>query len=167
MPYGAAGGYPDPKREIGARPLRRWLRGYGASDDTESVAAIRRAHDLGVTFFDTAEMYGWGEGEKLLGRAVAPFRDEVVIATKFGFTPRFGTDSLPEHIREVVETSLRNLGVDSIDLLYQHRVDPAVPIEDVVVTMAEFVDAGKVKYLGSAFPLAPTRYGLRTRQDPS
>ncbi|MFE3987405.1 aldo/keto reductase [Nocardia tengchongensis] len=122
--------------------------GYGATDDTESVAAIRRAHDLGVTFFDTAEMYGWGEGEKLLGRAVAPFRDEVVIATKFGFTPGYGTDSRPEHIREVVEASLRNLGVDSIDLLYQHRVDPAVPIEDVVATMAEFVDAGKVRYLG-------------------
>lgn len=122
--------------------------GYGASDDAESVAAIRRAHDLGVTFFDTAEMYGWGEGERLLGRAVAPFRDEVVIATKFGFTPGFRTDSRPEHIREVVEASLRNLGVDSIDLLYQHRVDPAVPIEDVVGAMAEFVDGGKVKYLG-------------------
>lgn len=122
--------------------------GYGTSDDTESVAAIRHAHDLGVTFFDTAEMYGWGEGEKLLGRAVAPFRDEAVIATKFGFTPDFGTDSRPEHIREVVEASLRNLGTDSIDLLYQHRLDPGVPIEDVVGTMAEFVDAGKVKYLG-------------------
>ncbi|GAA3948666.1 aldo/keto reductase [Gordonia caeni] len=122
--------------------------GYGATDDTESVAAIRRAHDFGVTLFDTAEMYGWGDGEKLLGRAVAPFRDEVVIATKFGFTPSFGTDSRPEHIREVVEVSLRHLGVDSIDLLYQHRVDPGVPIEDVVGTMAEFVEAGKVKYLG-------------------
>lgn len=122
--------------------------GYGATDDTESLAAIRRAHDLGVTFFDTAEMYGWGDGEKLLGRAVAPFRDEVVIATKFGFTPSFGTDSRPEHIRDVVEASLRHLGVDSIDLLYQHRVDPDVPIEDVVGTMAEFVEAGKVKYLG-------------------
>ncbi|MFE3060440.1 aldo/keto reductase [Nocardia sp. NPDC059239] len=122
--------------------------GYGATDDTESVAAIRRARELGVTFFDTAEMYGWGEGEKLLGRAVAPFRDEVVIATKFGFTPSFGTDSRPNHIREVVDASLRNLGVDSIDLLYQHRVDPQVPIEDVVGTMAEFVTAGKVRYLG-------------------
>ncbi|CRK52132.1 Aldo-keto reductase [Rhodococcus sp. RD6.2] len=122
--------------------------GYGATDDSESVAAIRQAHDLGVTFFDTAEMYGWGDGEKLLGRAVAPFRDEAVIATKFGFTPGFGTDSRPEHIREVVETSLRNLGVDSIDVLYQHRLDPSVPIEDVVGAMAEFVDAGKVKYLG-------------------
>lgn len=122
--------------------------GYGAADDSESVAAIRQAHDLGVTFFDTAEMYGWGDGEKLLGRAVAPFRDEVVIATKFGLTPGFGTDSRPEHIREVVETSLRNLGVDSIDVLYQHRLDPSVPIEDVVGAMSEFVDAGKVKYLG-------------------
>ncbi|MFI6867615.1 aldo/keto reductase [Nocardia sp. NPDC050406] len=122
--------------------------GYGASDESESVAAIRRAHELGVTFFDTAEMYGWGEGEKLLSRAVAPFREEVVIATKFGFTRRFGTDSRPEHIREVVEASLRNLGVDCIDLLYQHRMDPAVPIEEVVATMAEFVDAGKVRYLG-------------------
>ncbi|MFJ9371150.1 aldo/keto reductase [Nocardia sp. NPDC101769] len=122
--------------------------GYGASDDDQSIAAIRRAHELGVTFFDTAEMYGWGEGEKLLGRALAPFRDEVVIATKFGFTPDFGTDSRPEHIRDVVEASLRNLGVDHIDVLYQHRVDPAVPIEDVVGTMAEFVDAGMVKYLG-------------------
>ncbi|MEV6102987.1 aldo/keto reductase [Nocardia sp. NPDC051981] len=122
--------------------------GYGASDDEQSVTAIRRAHELGVDFFDTAEMYGWGEGEKLLGRALAPVREEVVIATKFGFTREFGTDSRPEHIREVVENSLRNLDVDSIDLLYQHRVDPAVPIEDVVGTMAEFVQAGKVKYLG-------------------
>lgn len=122
--------------------------GYGPADDAESIAAIRHAHDLGVTLFDTAEMYGWGEGEQLLGRAVAPFRDEVVIATKFGLTREFGTDSRPAHIREVVEASLRNLGVDSIDVLYQHRVDPAVPIEDVVGTMAEFVRAGQVKYLG-------------------
>ncbi|PPJ33477.1 aldo/keto reductase [Nocardia nova] len=124
------------------------VMGYGAGDDEQSVAAIRRAYELGVTFFDTAELYGWGEGEKLLGRAVAPFRDEVVIATKFGFTRDFGTDSRPEHIRDVVDASLRNLGVDSIDLLYQHRVDPDVPIEDVIGTMAEFVDAGKVRYLG-------------------
>ncbi|WP_182358477.1 aldo/keto reductase [Tomitella gaofuii] len=122
--------------------------GYGPTDDAESIAAIRHARELGVTMFDTAEMYGWGEGEKLLGRAVAPFRDEVVIATKFGLTPEFGTDSRPEHIRAVVEASLRNLGVDCIDVLYQHRVDPAVPIEDVVGTMAELVRAGTVKYLG-------------------
>ena len=122
--------------------------GYGATDDTESITAIRRAHELGVTMFDTAEMYGWGEGEKLLGRALAPIRDEVVIATKFGFTPNFGLDSRPAHIREVVDNSLRYLGTDVIDVLYQHRPDPNVPIEDVVGTMKEFVEAGKVKYLG-------------------
>lgn len=122
--------------------------GYGATDDSESIDAIRRAHDLGVTFFDTAEMYGWGEGEALLGRAIAPFRDDVVIATKFGLTPDLGSDSRPEHIHDVVEASLRHLGVDVIDVLYQHRLDPNVPIEDVVGTMAEFVDSGKVKYLG-------------------
>ncbi|MCA1007477.1 aldo/keto reductase [Rhodococcus hoagii] len=122
--------------------------GYGPTDDTESIAAIRKAHELGVTMFDTAEMYGWGEGEKLLGRALAPVRDDVVIATKFGFTRSFGFDSRPEHIRKVVDASLRNLGVDTIDVLYQHRPDPNVPIEDVVGTMTEFVAAGKVKYLG-------------------
>jgi aryl-alcohol dehydrogenase-like predicted oxidoreductase len=122
--------------------------GYGPTDDTESIAAIRRAHDLGVAHFDTAEMYGWGAGEKLLGTALAPIRDEVTIATKFGFTPSFGQDSRPEHIREVVDASLRNLRVESIDLLYQHVHDPDVPVEDVVGVMKGFVDAGKVKYLG-------------------
>lgn len=122
--------------------------GYGPRDDADSIAAIRRAHELGVTMFDTAEMYGWGQGERLLGRAVAPFRDEVVLATKFGLTPDFGPDSRPAHIREVVQRSLTSLGVDHIDLLYQHRLDPQVPIEDVVGTMAEFVEAGTVRYLG-------------------
>lgn len=122
--------------------------GYGPRDDADSIAAIRRAHELGVTMFDTAEMYGWGAGERLLGRAVAPFRDEVVLATKFGLTPDFGPDSRPAHIREVLEASLTSLGVDHIDLLYQHRLDPQVPIEDVVGTMAEFVEAGTVRYLG-------------------
>jgi aryl-alcohol dehydrogenase-like predicted oxidoreductase len=121
---------------------------YGATDDTESIAAVRRAHDEGVTLFDTAELYGWGAGERLLGRALAPIRDEVVIATKFGFTRTFGSDSRPEHIREVVDSSLRNLDVDTIDVLYQHVPDPNVPIEDVVGVMKEYVDAGKVKYLG-------------------
>ncbi|MER8039811.1 aldo/keto reductase [Streptomyces hydrogenans] len=122
--------------------------GYGPSDDTQSITAIRRAHELGVTHFDTAEMYGWGEGEKLLGNALAPIRNEVTIATKFGFTPAFGSDSRPDHIREVVDNSLRNLNTDVIDVLYQHVPDPNVPIEDVVGVMKEFVDAGKVKYLG-------------------
>ncbi|MEV6966027.1 aldo/keto reductase [Hamadaea sp. NPDC051192] len=122
--------------------------GYGPSDDTESIAAIRQAHDLGVTHFDTAELYGWGVGERLLGNALAPIRDQVTIATKFGFTPTLGRDSRPEHIREVVDNSLRNLGVGTIDLLYQHIPDPNVPIEDVVGVMREYVQAGKVKYLG-------------------
>ncbi|MFF4243069.1 aldo/keto reductase [Streptomyces sp. NPDC001822] len=121
---------------------------YGPADEEEGVAAIRHAHELGVTFFDTAELYGWGANERVVGRAVRPFRDDVVIATKFGFTRDYGYDSRPDHIREVVDNSLRHLGVDHIDVLYQHRVDPAVPIEDVVGTMSEFVDAGKVKYLG-------------------
>jgi aryl-alcohol dehydrogenase-like predicted oxidoreductase len=121
---------------------------YGPSDEQEGIAAIHRAHELGVTFFDTAELYGWGENEKVVGGAVKGFRDEIVIATKFGFTRDFGYDSRPGHIREVVENSLRNLGVDHIDVLYQHRVDPTVPIEDVAGTVKEFVDAGKVKYFG-------------------
>ncbi|MDN4640832.1 aldo/keto reductase [Agreia sp. PsM10] len=122
--------------------------GYGPSDDAVSIAAIRRAHELGVTHFDTAEMYGWGTGEKLLGTALAPIRDEVTIATKFGFTHSFGRDSSPAHIREVVDTSLRNLDTDHIDVLYQHAPDPGVPIEDVVGVVAELIAAGKVSYLG-------------------
>lgn len=121
---------------------------YGPSDDTESITAIRRAHELGVTHFDTAELYGWGEGEKLLGEALGPIRDEVTIATKFGFTSSFGADSRPGHVRDVVDASLRNLGVDHIDVLYQHLHDPAVPIEEVVGVMKEYVEAGKVSYLG-------------------
>jgi aryl-alcohol dehydrogenase-like predicted oxidoreductase len=121
---------------------------YGPSDESEGVAAIRRAHDLGVTFFDTAELYGWGENEKVVGKAVRAFRDEIVIATKFGFTHDFGSDSRPEHIREVADNSLRNLGIDTIDVLYQHRVDPAVPIEDVAGTVKELIDAGKVRWFG-------------------
>ena len=121
---------------------------YGPGDEQEGIAAIKRAHELGVTFFDTAELYGWGENEKAVGRAVAGFRDEIVIATKFGFTRDFAFDSRPAHIREVVENSLRYLGVDTIDVLYQHRVDPTVPIEDVAGTVKEFIDAGKVRWFG-------------------
>lgn len=121
---------------------------YGPGNTEEAVTAIRRAHDLGVTLFDTAELYGWGENEKIVGRAVAGFRDEVVIATKFGFTHDFGLNSRPEHIREVVDNSLRNLGVDRIDVLYQHRVDPEVPIEDVAGTVGALIDDGKVAYFG-------------------
>ncbi|UWX98430.1 aldo/keto reductase [Arthrobacter zhaoxinii] len=122
---------------------------YGPGDEQEGIDAIRKAHELGVTLFDTAEMYGWGANEEIVGRAVKSFRDDVVIATKFGFkAPDYGLDSRPEHIREVVENSLRRLGVDHIDVLYQHRVDPNVPIEDVAGTVKEFIDAGKVKYFG-------------------
>ena|SRR5580765_2349325 len=122
-------------------------------DDTESIATLHRALDLGVTFFDTAEAYGPFTNEELLARALVGKRDRVVIATKFGF--RFdekgalaGTDSRPQHLREAVEGSLRRLNTDHIDLLYQHRVDRAVPIEDVVGAMAELVRAGKVLHLG-------------------
>lgn len=144
-------------RKLGTQGLESFALGYGAmgtvfgygpSDDTQSIAAIRRAHEDGVTHFDTAEMYGWGEGEKLLGNALRPIRDEVTIATKFGFEKTFRPDSRPERVREVVDASLRRLGVDSIDLLYQHTHDPEVPVEDVVGVMKEFVDAGKVTYLG-------------------
>jgi aryl-alcohol dehydrogenase-like predicted oxidoreductase len=125
---------------------------YGPSDKEEGAATIRQAHELGVTFFDTAELYGQGENERIVGAALAPVRDEVVIATKFGFdftgTREGGVDSRPEHIREVVDNSLRYLGVDVIDVLYQHRVDPSVPIEDVAGTVKEFVEAGKVRYFG-------------------
>jgi aryl-alcohol dehydrogenase-like predicted oxidoreductase len=122
--------------------------GYGPSDEQESVAAIRRAHELGVTHFDTAERYGWGEGERLLGRAIAPIRDDVTVATKFGLTEAYGPDSDPDRIRTSIDNSLRNLGVDHIDVLYQHLPDPAVPVEDVVETMGEYVRAGKVRHLG-------------------
>jgi aryl-alcohol dehydrogenase-like predicted oxidoreductase len=122
--------------------------GYGAADPSGGTGAIRQAYDLGVTLFDTAEMYGWGENERIVGAAVAPFRDEVIIATKFGFTPEFGRDSSPEHIREVTENSLRYLGTDHIDLLYQHRTDPKVPIEDVAGAVKELIDAGKVRFFG-------------------
>ena len=125
---------------------------YGPSDDRESIATIHRAIELGVTLFDTAEVYGPFVNEELLGRALEGRRDQVVIATKFGFrigeNTRFGVDSRPEHIREVAEASLRRLQTDRIDLFYQHRVDPAVPIEDVVGTMADLVREGKVRYLG-------------------
>src|SRR5690349_8583184 len=125
---------------------------YGTFDDNESVATIHRALDLGVTFFDTAEVYGPFTNEELLGRALRGRREQVVIATKFGWEigdrQRGGLDSRPAHIREAVEGSLRRLGTDRIDLLYQHRVDPKVPIEAVVGTMAELVREGKVRFLG-------------------
>ncbi len=128
---------------------------YGAPeerDERESIATVHRAIELGVTFFDTAEVYGPYRNEELLARALQGRREHVVIATKFGFRIENGSstglDSRPRHIREVVEGSLRRLATDHIDLLYQHRVDPAVPIEEVVGAMADLVRAGKVRFLG-------------------
>jgi aryl-alcohol dehydrogenase-like predicted oxidoreductase len=129
----------------------------GERDDRESIATIHRAIELGCTFLDTAEAYGPYRNEELLARALKELgsggRDRVVIGTKFGFKfdangVNVGVDSRPEHIREVVEGSLRRLATEHIDLLYQHRVDPAVPIEDVVGTMADLVREGKVRFLG-------------------
>lgn len=122
---------------------------YGPGDEQDGIDAIRKAYDLGITHFDTAHMYGWGANEEIVGRAVKPFRDDIVIATKFGFKePDFSFDSRPDYVREIVEGSLRRLGVDHIDVLYQHRQDPNVPVEDVAGVVKEFVDAGKVKYFG-------------------
>jgi aryl-alcohol dehydrogenase-like predicted oxidoreductase len=125
---------------------------YGTPDDEESIATIHRALELGVTLFDTAEVYGPYTNEALLGRALEGRRDRAIIATKFGWeigsAGRGGLDSRPSHIREAVEGSLGRLRTDRIDLLYQHRVDPAVPIEDVVGTMADLVREGKVRFLG-------------------
>jgi aryl-alcohol dehydrogenase-like predicted oxidoreductase len=128
---------------------------YGGGDEQSGVATIQRALELGVTFLDTAEVYGPYTNERLVGRAVAGRRDEVEIATKFGFSfdpanpygPR-GLDGSPENVKRVCEQSLERLGTDYIDLFYQHRVDPAVPIEDTVGAMGELVTEGKVRYIG-------------------
>jgi len=125
--------------------------GYGpATDRADGVRLIRGAFERGVTFFDSAEAYG-AANEEMLGEAVAPFREQVVLATKFGFVngdPRAGLDSRPERIREVAEQSLRRLGTGVIDLFYQHRVDPAVPIEDVAGVVRDLIHEGKVRYFG-------------------
>jgi aryl-alcohol dehydrogenase-like predicted oxidoreductase len=124
---------------------------YGAGDEVESIATIHRALDLGVPFLDTADVYGDGRNEILLGRAVAERRDEVVLATKFGLVRDDGsmrTDGRPEYVRAACDASLIRLGVDHIDLYYQHRVDRAVPVEESVGAMAGLVAAGKVRWLG-------------------
>ena len=125
---------------------------YGAPDDQESIATIHRAIELGVTLFDTAEAYGPFKNEELLGRALKGKRSQAVIATKFGWRIQEGRvdglDSRPEHVREVADASLRRLGTDHIDILYQHRIDPEVPIEDTVGAMAGLVKEGKVRFLG-------------------
>jgi aryl-alcohol dehydrogenase-like predicted oxidoreductase len=125
---------------------------YGHADEAESMATIHRAIELGCTFFDTAEVYGPYTNEDLLGRALAGKRKQVVIATKFGIKIAdgkiVGTNSRPEHIREVVEASLKRLRTDHIDLLYQHRIDRNVPMEDVAGTVGELVQQGKVRFFG-------------------
>ena len=125
---------------------------YGTSDDAAGIALIHRAIDLGIDHFDSSDMYGWGQNEELLGRALKDRRDRVVIASKFGQTQRpggaNGVDGSPAYIAQPCEASLKRLGVETIDLYYQHRVDPAVPVEETVGAMARLVEQGKVRFLG-------------------
>ncbi len=149
------------KRKLGNSGLEVSALGLGcmgltfglgpATDEASAIALIQRAYELGVTFFDTAEAYSQGGNETLLGKAVQPFRDKIVIATKFGFKngqSTTGLDSSPERIRAVAEASLKYLNTDVIDLFYQHRVDPDVPIEDVAGTVKDLIAEGKVKHFG-------------------
>ncbi|MBO0903972.1 aldo/keto reductase [Jiella sonneratiae] len=129
---------------------------YGGQDEAESIRTLHRAAEIGVSFWDTAEVYGPFTNEELLGKALKGRRDRVVVATKFGFdistepgaNPMGGTNSRPEHVKAVCDQSLKRLGIETIDLFYQHRVDPNVPIEETVGAMAELVKAGKVRALG-------------------
>ena len=127
---------------------------YGRADQDEATATILRALDLGVTFLDTADVYGLGANEELVGKAINGRRDEVVLATKFGIVrdpaepAKRGVSGRPEYVRSSCDASLKRLGVETIDLYYQHRVDPSTPIEETVGAMAELVGAGKVRYLG-------------------
>jgi aryl-alcohol dehydrogenase-like predicted oxidoreductase len=137
--------------------------GYGTvTPEAEAIALIRSAYERGVTFFDTAEVYGPFTNEVVVGKALAPIRDKVVIATKFGFDidpdtgKQNGLNSRPEHIRKVAEASLKRLGIDTIDLLYQHRVDPNVPIEDVAGAVKDLIAEGKVRHFGLSEPGAET-----------
>lgn len=151
------------KRTLGNSSLEVSALGFGCmglsanygppTEHQQGIELIRAAVERGVTFFDTAEVYGPFTNEQLVGEALAPFRHRVVIATKFGFGinadgTRYGLDSRPEHIRQVADASLKRLNVDAIDLLYQHRVDPNVPIEDVAGTLKDLIDQGKVKHFG-------------------
>jgi aryl-alcohol dehydrogenase-like predicted oxidoreductase len=152
-----------PKRALGTQGLEVSAQGlgcmgmsefYGAGDRDESVATINRAIDLGVTFLDTADVYGPFTNEELVGSAIHSRRDEVVLATKFGIVrdpddpTRRGVNGRPEYVRACCDASLQRLGLDHVDLYYQHRVDPTVPIEETVGAMAELVQAGKVRFLG-------------------
>ena len=149
------------KRKLGSSGLEVSAIGLGcmglsfaygpALEKSEGIKLLRAAFERGITMFDTAEAYGPFTNEELIGEAVAPFRDQVVIATKFGFKeadPNKGVDSRPEHIRAVAEASLKRLKTDCIDLFYQHRVDPNAPVEDVAGTVKDLIQEGKVKYFG-------------------
>ena len=125
---------------------------YGPSDDAAGVALVHKAIDLGVNFLDSSDMYGWGQNEELLGRALQGRRDKVVLASKFGQTQQpggaNGVNGRPEYVQQACEASLKRLGVDTIDVYFQHRVDPAVPVEETVGAMARLIDQGKVRHLG-------------------
>ena len=155
------------KRKLGPGGLEVSALGYGAmglssgygpaTDRQQAIALIRAAFERGVTFFDTAQVYGPFANEELVGEALAPVRDQVVIATKFGFQfdangKETGLNSRPEHIRQMTESSLRRLGVEAIDLYYQHRVDPNVPIEEVAGAIKDLIEQGKVKHFGLSEP---------------
>ncbi|MET7281533.1 aldo/keto reductase [Kribbella sp. NPDC005582] len=134
---------------------------YGEPDDVESVATLHRALDLGITFLDTADMYGFGANEELIGRAIKDRRDEVFLATKFGIvgdprTATRGVNGSPEYVRAAIDRSLTRLGVDHVELYYQHRADPAVPIEETVGALASLVEAGKIRYVGLSEASAET-----------
>src|SRR3954470_1458983 len=157
------------KRTLGRSGLEVSALGFGcmglsfgfgpATERNEAIKVIRAAYDGGVTFFDTAEAYGPFTNEELVGEALAPVRDKVVIATKFGFengVPSEGTNSKPERIRAVAEAALKRLKTDVIDLLYQHRVDPSVPIEEVAGTVKDLIREGKVRHFGMSEAGVPT-----------
>jgi len=132
---------------------------YGKGDDAESIAVVHRALDLGVNFLDSSDMYGWGQNEELLGKALRGRRDRVVLATKFGNLRKpdgtAGVNGRPEYVPQACDASLKRLGVETIDLYYQHRVDPSVPIEETVGAMSRLVEKGKVRFLGLS-EAAPT-----------
>jgi aryl-alcohol dehydrogenase-like predicted oxidoreductase len=182
MKHISLGGLDVTRLGLGCMGMSAFYAGAG-SDDAESVRTIQRALALGITFVDTAEIYGPYANEELLGRAIAGRRDEVVVATKFGNISHRrggvrGYDSSPENVREALEGSLRRLGTDHVDLYYQHRVDPGTPIEETVGALGELVQAGKIRHIGlseagpetirraqAAHPIAAlqTEYSLWTR----